>query len=107
MCTADTVDRTVRRDEIDRMREARSRRLPALASGRHLDSVVCLYTLTPDRHFAIGTHPDHKQVTIASPCSGHGFKFASVIGEILADLALDGQTRHAIDLFDVSRFSRA
>ena len=43
-------------------------------------------------------------VTIASPCSGHGYKFASVIGEILADLAIDGATRHPIDLFDPRRF---
>ena len=105
VCTADTVERTVRPDEIVRMREALTTRLPALAAGVHVESLVCLYTLTPDRHFAIGTHPDHSQVTIASPCSGHGFKFASVIGEIVADLAIDGRTRHPVALFDVSRFS--
>jgi sarcosine oxidase len=105
ICTAQTVDRTVHREEIDRMRDALTTRLPALAAGDHVESVVCLYTLTPDRHFAIGVHPDHPQVTIASPCSGHGFKFASVIGAILADLVADGRTRHAIDLFDASRFA--
>lgn len=103
ICTADTVDRVVRAEEIARLREALADRLPAIARGAHVESVVCLYTLTADRHFAIGVHPQHPQVTIASPCSGHGFKFASVIGEILADIALDGRTRHAIELFDASR----
>ncbi|MEO7133052.1 MAG: FAD-dependent oxidoreductase, partial [Vicinamibacterales bacterium] len=78
--------------------------LPALAAGTLVETVTCKYTLTPDHHFVIGLHPDWSNVTIASPCSGHGYKFASVIGEILADLALDGATRHAIDLFDPRRF---
>jgi sarcosine oxidase len=78
--------------------------LPALASGRIVDSVSCKYTLTPDHHFVIGTHPSHQQVVIASPCSGHGYKFASVIGEILADLAIDGATRHPVGLFSPTRF---
>ena len=77
--------------------------IPALARGRLVDSVSCKYTLTPDQHFVIDRHPEHQQVVIASPCSGHGFKFASVIGEILADLATDGATRHPIELFAVSR----
>src|SRR5262245_7433320 len=64
ICTADTVNRTVSRDEIEQMRDALVNRLPALAAGRHLESVVCLYTLTPDRHFAIGVHPNHPQVVI-------------------------------------------
>jgi sarcosine oxidase len=105
-CTAESVERKVRRDEIDRMRGALSDRLPSLAAGPHIESVVCLYTTTPDRHFAVGLHTDHPQVAIASPCSGHGFKFASVIGEILSDLIVDGRTRHGIDLFDVARFAR-
>ena len=78
--------------------------LPALAAGTLVETVTCKYTLTPDHHFVIGLHPDWPNVTIASPCSGHGYKFASVIGEILADLALDGATRHPIDLFDPRRF---
>ena len=52
----------------------------------------------------IAAHPRHANVVIASPCSGHGYKFCSVVGEILADLATDGRTRHAIGLFDPSRF---
>lgn len=103
-CTAATVDRAIRDEEVDRMRHALVDRLPALALGHHVTSVVCMYTMTPDRHFAIGVHPRHPQVIMASPCSGHGFKFASVIGEILADLTIDGNTRRPIALFDPSRF---
>ena len=78
--------------------------LPSLATGTLMEMVSCKYTLTPDQHFVIGQHPDHEQVVIASPCSGHGYKFASVVGEILADLAIDGVTRHPIDLFSPNRF---
>ena len=87
------------------MREALRPALPALANGTLVETVTCKYTLTPDHHFVIGHHPDHANVIIASPCSGHGYKFASVIGEILADLAIDGATRHPIDLFDPKRFT--
>ena len=86
------------------MRAALAPCLPALANGPLVESVSCKYTLTPDRHFVIGLHPQHDQVVIASPCSGHGYKFASVIGEILADLATSGATRHPITLFAPSRF---
>ena len=74
------------------MRDALRPCLPALAAGRMVETVSCKYTLTPDHHFVIGVHPDAANVVIASPCSGHGYKFASVIGEILADLAIDGAT---------------
>ena len=86
------------------MRAALEPCLPALARGRLVDSVSCKYTLTPDHHFVIGAHPQHPKVVVASPCSGHGYKFASVIGEILADLATSGVTRHQINLFAPSRF---
>ena len=86
------------------MRAALEPCLPTLASGTLTQTVTCMYTLTSDHHFVIGLHPDHPQVVIASPCSGHGYKFASVVGEILADLALDGTTRHPIDLFSPTRF---
>lgn len=79
--------------------------IPALGEGRLVQTVHCKYTLTPDQHFVIGQHPNHDQVVIASPCSGHGYKFASVIGEILADLAIDGATSHPVGLFAPSRFA--
>ena len=77
----------------------------SLASGTLVATATCKYTLTPDHHFVIGCHPHHDQVVLASPCSGHGYKFASVIGEILADLAIERATRHPIGLFSPGRFS--
>jgi len=65
---------------------------------------VCMYTLTPDRHFVIDRHPLHPQVSMACGFSGHGFKFASAVGEGLADLAETGATRHGIGLFAAGRF---
>ncbi len=67
-------------------------------------ATVCLYTTTPDEHFVVGPHPRHPNVVVACGFSGHGFKFVPVIGEILADLVLDGRTDHPIDLFDPLRF---
>jgi sarcosine oxidase len=66
---------------------------------------ACLFTNTPDEHFVLDVHPRYPQVSIASPCSGHGFKFSSVVGEIMADLATSGQTAHDISLFRLSRFA--
>lgn len=86
------------------IREALRPCIPALANGALVETVSCKYTLTPDHHFVIGHHPEHANVVIASPCSGHGYKFASVIGEILADLAINGSTSHPIGLFDPARF---
>jgi sarcosine oxidase len=103
--TPETLDRTVHAAEIERMRGCLVGRLPTL-NGRFIEAVTCMYTTTPDEHFIIDRHPAHPNVVIASPCSGHGFKFASVIGEILAELATAGETRLAIDLFDLERFAR-
>lgn len=75
------------------------------ALGPIRDIQVCLYTNTTDEHFVVDLHPEHGNVVIASPCSGHGFKFASVIGEILADLAESGSTRHAIRFLSAKRLS--
>lgn len=95
--------RSPKKDE-ETMRLALRPHLPSLADGTLVASVTCKYTLTPDHHFVIGLHPNHPQVIIASPCSGHGYKFATVVGEVLADLAIDGTTRHPIDLFAPTRF---
>lgn len=64
---------------------------------------VCLYTMSPDHHFVVGMHPDHPQVAIAAGFSGHGFKFASVIGEVLADFALTGSTPHPVAFLSPAR----
>jgi len=65
---------------------------------------TCMFTNTPDEHFVVDTLPDRPQVAVAAGFSGHGFKFASVIGEVLADLAESGRTDHPIDRFSVERF---
>jgi len=72
--------------------------------GPTLSMRTCLFTNTPDTHFVIDAHPDCPNVFIAGGFSGHGFKFCSVVGEILADLAQHGSTRHDISLFRAARF---
>jgi sarcosine oxidase len=66
---------------------------------------VCRYTLSPDRHFVIDRHPEHDNVVLAAGFSGHGFKFAPVVGTILADLALTGRTDWPLGLFRVARLA--
>ena len=102
-CTPDTVDRSLHPEDVNAMRDAIREFLPSL-DGPLLRSVTCLYTLTPDLHFAIGSHPTYPQVQIAAGFSGHGFKFCSVVGEILADLVQSGRTRQDIQLFRPDRF---
>jgi sarcosine oxidase len=70
--------------------------LPALADAAIERSEACLYTMAPDDHFQVALHPGRDDVVVASPCSGHGFKFSCLIGSILADLAVDRETSHDI-----------
>ena len=102
VCTPETIDRTVRPDEVAELRARAVEVFPALA-GPPLDARTCMYTTTPDEHFVIGRHPRYDSVVLACGFSGHGFKFVPVVGEILADLALDGRTAHPIALFDPQR----
>lgn len=100
------VDRGLRsEDEMD-MRRFLSVHVPG-ANGPLRSQKVCLYTLTPDQHFVIDVHPHHPRVSLAAGFSGHGFKFAPVIGEILADLAEKGQTTWPIEMFRMGRFDSA
>ena len=101
--TPEELDRSVTAQEVESLREALAQWLPE-GAGRHLGSVVCMYTLTPDLHFVIGRHPHDRNVIVAGGFSGHGFKFCSVMGEVLADLVTDGATKHPIDLFSPQRF---
>jgi sarcosine oxidase len=73
--------------------------------GETMRDSVCMYTLTPDRHVVIDLHPRHPNVAVAAGFSGHGFKFASVVGEILADLCEDGSTALPIEMFRATRFA--
>ncbi|MDQ6937230.1 MAG: N-methyl-L-tryptophan oxidase [Actinomycetota bacterium] len=101
----DTVDRRVSPAEEEEMRQLLADRIPA-AAGPHVQSKVCLYTLTPDEHFVIDHLPGgDNRVVVASACSGHGFKFTPVVGEILADLALTGSTPQPIEFLSAARFA--
>lgn len=77
--------------------------LPA-ANGALNAAKTCLYSMTPDGDFILDRLPGAPQIIVASPCSGHGFKFAPVVGEIIADLATTGTTRHDISRFRLARF---
>jgi sarcosine oxidase len=87
----ESVNRQVLPEEIEQVRELLRTFLPA-ADGPIIETSVCLYTNTPDEHFVIDAHPAHPAVTLISACSGHGFKFASAIGEIVAERALGGES---------------
>jgi sarcosine oxidase len=96
--TPDSLTRGVSAQEVEDIRSVLRRFLPD-ADGGFRSAVACLYTNTPDEHFWIDRHPLHANVLVASPCSGHGFKFASVIGEILADLATRGSASFDLSVF--------
>ncbi len=98
--TPDDVSREVTAADIEAVREVAGRWMPEV-SGEPLRSVVCMYTNTPDEDFLIDAHPDHEQVLVVSPCSGHGFKFAAAIGEAVAQRLLDGAPK-----IDLSPFRR-
>ncbi len=99
----DSYDRTVSVADEAQIRTMLSEHIPA-ADGRMLAAKTCLYTMTPDGDFIIDRLPGSESIIVASPCSGHGFKFAPVIGEILADLVLQGRTPHDISRFRLARF---
>jgi sarcosine oxidase len=101
-CNPDAIDRQVREEEIALMRKRLATRLPAL-NARCVATTTCMYTNAPDGHFILDRHPQQEQVLLVSACSGHGFKFAPIIGEVVADLVTTGSTRHDIDRFRLSR----
>lgn len=100
----DAMDRSVEPHEVERVRDALIHILPGVAAGTLRETKVCPFTNTPDTHFVIDFHPSFANVLISSPCSGHGFKFASAIGELQADLITRGQSRFDVSLFQFDRF---
>ena len=88
----DEVDRTATQPTAEALRRFLERCIPA-AAGDLLRVTTCLYSNSADHHFIVGKHPFQNRVNIATGFSGHGYKFASVIGEMLAELAIDGVTR--------------
>jgi len=103
LCTPENVNREIHAHDLQRIVEQLRIRIPAL-DGEVLRAQTCMYTMSPDEHFVIGVHPQFASCSIACGFSGHGFKFANVVGEILADLAITGSTSHPIGLFSPLRF---
>ncbi|HEV2246249.1 MAG TPA: N-methyl-L-tryptophan oxidase [Terriglobia bacterium] len=98
----DAMDRECHPEDEAVLREGILRYFPE-ANGPALALKVCLFTNTPDEHFILDAHPESNRVFIAAGFSGHGFKFCSVVGEIMAELASSGATRHNLDLFRLNR----
>lgn len=100
----DALDRAVRDDEIATAHAALVSFVPA-AAGPFLRAAACMYALTPDEHFAIGAHPRQPRVAVAGGFSGHGYKFAPVVGELVAALLAGAEPAFALDLFAPARFA--
>jgi sarcosine oxidase len=104
---AESIRRAVKDDEVKPLRAALRPVLPQLAEAAIRESSVCIFTNTPDHDFIIDFHPQHRQVLISSPCSGHGFKFASAIGELQADLIAGSKARFDLSPFRATRWSKS
>ena len=102
----DRVVREALEGDEDEVRNGLCRFVPS-GDGPLLSLRICLYTNTPDGHFVVDHHPECSHAVIACGFSGHGFKFASVMGEALADLAVEGKTDWPIDFLGLSRFADA
>ena len=98
----DTMDREVHEEDEEVLRAFTSRYFPH-AAGPTMSLKTCIFTNSPDEHFILDTHPDFQQVCIAAGFSGHGFKFSSVVGEIMADLVQDGGSHHNLEPFSFRR----
>lgn len=103
MLRADGSRSEVSDEEKAGLRAVLERYVPA-AAGSFSHATTCIYTRASDEHFVLGLHPDHPKIVLASPCSGHGFKFSSIVGEVLADLATMQITDKPINLFSPGRF---
>jgi sarcosine oxidase len=101
----DHVDRNVSDAEIAELVTDVKKYFPA-AAGPVVEAKTCLYANTPDENFIVDFLPGYeKDVVVACGFSGHGFKFASVIGEILADLVINGSTDLPIGFLSLGRFT--
>jgi sarcosine oxidase len=101
--TARTIRREIADAEIETLRAVLDRYLPG-ASGAVKAAITCMYTMTPDENYIIERHPRRERVIYGCGFSGTGFKFSGVVGEILADLALDGATRFDLGSMSSARF---
>ncbi len=101
----DNVGRAISSDDEVLIRDAIAAHVPA-ANGALRRATTCLYTMTPDGDFILDRLPGQPNVVVASPCSGHGFKFAPIVGEILADLATAKTPSHDVSRFRIGRFAQ-
>jgi len=104
LANPDTYPREPTIEDEEMLREFAARYFPD-GAGPTMTLKACMFINSPDKHFIIDLHPDYPQVSYATGFSGHGYKFASVIGEIMADLAERQQTRHDINLFSLERLT--
>lgn len=100
--SAQEIDREVRWSDEQRLRALVEQWLPG-ATDRVVAAEVCLYTNTRDGHFIVDRHPAHDNVLLLSPCSGHGFKFGPAIGEVAAELVVDGESWADLTAFSAGR----
>ena len=104
VCDPDAVDRTPSKEEEENLKQAIDKFLPQGYSSTHVLK-TCLYTNTTDENFVLDFLPGYdNDVMIAAGFSGHGFKFVSVVGEIMADLAMKGETKMPIGFLSAGRF---
>jgi sarcosine oxidase len=104
--STDTLDREIHEYDVEPVRRALNNLLPG-AAGRYLGGKACMYALTPDEHFVVTIHPNDERIVVAGGFSGHGFKFAPVIGEVVSSLLVDGGTRFDIGFLSSTRFAKA
>lgn len=90
--------------DVEPVRRALEGWMPG-AAARYLEAKACMYALTPDEHFVVGLHPHNRNVVLCGGFSGHGYKFAAVVGEIAAQLALEKGTNHDVGFLSPSRFA--
>ena len=102
----DDPDRSTRPDDEAALRAFAERYFPD-GAGQTEALKACIFTNSPDEHFILDRLPDAPQVSVAVACSGHGYKFCSVVGEIMADLATEDGTRHDIGFLRLARFDEA
>lgn len=97
-----TIDRQIDRVDQTRVEQFVTSHLNGVSTtlGHH---AVCMYTMSPDQNFYVDRHPEHEHVSFAAGLSGHGFKFAPVLGEAVVDLALAGRSALPVGFLSCER----
>lgn len=106
LTTPETINRTPDASYIEKVRGFLKRHIPRAADAPLVEAKVCMYTMTPDEHFIIDRHPAYPHIAFGAGFSGHGFKFSTLIGKIVADLASQKPIDHDLSLFRADRFAR-